>query len=165
MKLIRRSAAGILMSIAGVALLAMMAHVVGDVVGRTFFREPIDGTLEIVSGYYMVAVVFLPLAFVTRSDEHIYVELFTRGMEPRRIALLDGAVELLALLFVGFLTWQTGVEAAARTAAGETWETAEGLIPMWPSRWLLPLSLLAMTLYLVGRVAASFRNWRAGHSE
>ena len=165
MKPIRFSAAGILIFVAGLALVSMMAHVVFDVIGRTFFNEPIDGTLEIVSGYYMVAVVFLPIAFVTRNNEHIYVELFTRGMGPGRIALLDGAAELLALLFVGFLTWQSGVEAVARTAAGETWETAESLIPMWPSRWLLPLSLLAMTLYLVGRCVANFRIWRSGHSE
>ena len=110
MKLIRWSAAGILMSIGGIALLAMMGHVAGDVIGRSFFGAPIDGTLEIVSGYYMVAVVFLPLAFVTRNDDHIYVELFTRRMGAGRIALLDAAVEFLALLFVGFLAWQSAVE-------------------------------------------------------
>lgn len=152
------------MSVGGIALLAMMVHVVADVVGRTIFGEPIDGTLEIVSGYYMVAVVFLPLAHVTRHDEHIYVELFTRGLRVGRIALLDAAVEFLALLFVGFLAWQSTVEAVTRTAHGETWETAEGLIAMWPSRWLLPVSLLLMTLYLAGRVGACLRASRAGRA-
>jgi TRAP-type C4-dicarboxylate transport system permease small subunit len=164
MKPIRWSTAGILISIGGIALLAMMGHVVADVVGRTFFGEPIDGTLEIVSGYYMVAVVFLPLAFVTRGDEHIYVELFTRGMRAGKIALLDAIVEFVALLFVGFLAWQSAVEAVTRTAGGETWETAEGLIAIWPSRWLLPLSLLFMTLYLAARVSACLRAWRAGRA-
>jgi TRAP-type C4-dicarboxylate transport system permease small subunit len=153
------------MSVGGIALSTMMVHVVADVVGRTFLGKPIDGTLEIVSGYYMVAVVFLPLAYVTRYNEHIYVELFTRRLRGGRIALLDAAVELLAFLFVSFLAWQSTVEAVTRTADGETWETAEGLIAMWPSRWLLPISFLLMTLYLAGRVGACLRASRADRTE
>ena len=41
---------------AGLVILAMMLHIVADVLGTSF-----SGTLETVSAYYMVATIFLPL--------------------------------------------------------------------------------------------------------
>ena len=47
--------------IGGAALILMMLHIAADVVARYIFNAPLHGTVEIVSAYYMVAVVFLPL--------------------------------------------------------------------------------------------------------
>lgn len=146
--------------IAGVVMLIMMLHVVADVVGRYVFASPIDGTLEIVSGYYMVALVFLPLAYVTRKNGHIFVELFTMRLRPSRVSLMDAAAETLAFLYVGFLAWECGVEAWRRTMDGEAWETAEGLVAIWPSRWLLPLGLGLMAICLLTRIAFYIRRYR-----
>ncbi|HBM14118.1 MAG TPA: hypothetical protein DD390_15605, partial [Rhodospirillaceae bacterium] len=70
-----------LLLIAGtVALVLMATHVVSDVVGRLFFNHPVYGTTEIVSFYYMVGAVCLPLAYMELRDEHITVDVFYQKM-------------------------------------------------------------------------------------
>jgi len=44
----------------------MMTHVSLDVAGRAFW-QPLTGTTEIVSGYYMIAVAYLPWALIARK--------------------------------------------------------------------------------------------------
>ena len=134
---------------AGVLVLVMMVHVAADVFGRLTFSAPIDGTLEIVAGYYMVAVVFLPLAYVSRGEGHIFIELFTRRLPPRLLAGLDGAAALLTFVYIGLMGWQTAVEALIQTEGGEMWETADDLITIWPSRWLLPVGCALMAAIFV----------------
>ena len=44
------------------------------------------------------------------------------------------------LLYVSIFAWQTGLRAVQQTRAGEVWEAAGGFIPVWPSRWMLPIA-------------------------
>ena len=143
--------------LAALVTIIMMLHVVADVVGKQFFNTPIWGTLETVSGYYMVIVVFLPLAYVARTEGHIIVELFTRNLPPRKLARLDGAIGIVTLLFMGLFTWLTGLEAVTRTIQGEVWDIADGNMIIWPSRWVLPIGAAIMTAYVLIRVIKDFR--------
>jgi TRAP-type C4-dicarboxylate transport system permease small subunit len=148
--------------VAGVAIVVMMLHVVADVTGRYLFGTPISGTTEIVSGYYMVAAVFLPLAYVARTEGHIMVELFTRRMRPRPLAALESVVCLIGIAYMGVFTWRTGAEAVRRHSGREMWETADGLLVIWPSRWLLPIGAGLLTLYLVLRLVRNLREVASG---
>ena len=65
-------------AIAGVFVVVMMLHIVADVLAKWLFNYPIVGTLEIVANYYMVALIFLPLAYVQRAGGHIIVEVEER---------------------------------------------------------------------------------------
>ena len=132
----------------------MMMHVTADVTGRTVFNHPLAGTTEIVAGWYMVAAAYLPWAWIARNDGHIVVDLFTRAASKRFRAVLDVWVKLLTIVWVSVFTWQTFIRAAQQTRAGEVWEAAGGFIPIWPSRWMLPVSGGLMVLYLVLRVIA-----------
>lgn len=133
----------------GVALVLMMLHIVADVATKYLFNDPIDGTTEIVAAYYMVAVVFLPLAYVTFAEGHLIVELFTVRMSGRPLAALVGCAGLVTLLYLLFLAYHTGVEAVRRTGEGEAWETSVDLVAVWPSRWFLTIGLAAMALYVL----------------
>ena len=64
-------------AIAGVFMVAMMLNIVADVLSKWLLNFPIDGTLEFVANYYMVGLIFLPLAYVQRAGGHIVVEIFT----------------------------------------------------------------------------------------
>lgn len=139
----------------------MMLHVSADVVGRVLFDHPFDGTIEIVSGYYMVAIAFLPLAYVTRHEGQIIVELFTRNMSTRKLLLLDAAVNILTVVYMSAFAWMTGTMAVEQTASREAWETAYGQVQIWPSRWYLPIGCALMAIYLLVRIAADFRKARA----
>ena len=146
-----------LAAIAGVLILVMMVHVTADVFGRLAFSAPINGTLEIVAGYYMVAVVFLPLAHVSRGDGHIFIELFTRGLPDRVRSWMDAGAATLTLAYVALMAWQTSIEALIQTEGGEMWETADDLIVIWPSRWLIPVGCALMAVLFACLVARHAR--------
>ena len=136
----------------GVFIVLMMLQIVADVVGREMFGLPIDGTLEIVSFYYMVAVTFFPLAFVSHGEGHITVELFTRGLPRRGLAGLEVAVGLACLAFVVLFVYQTWIAALDSFETGEMWETSDDLITIWPSRFALPVGAALMGIYLIYRI-------------
>ncbi len=140
----------------GVALVLMMLHIVADVATKYLFNNPIDGTTEVVAAYYMVAVVFLPLAYVTFTEGHLIVELFTGRMSGRPLAALIGFAGLTTLAYLVFIVYHTGVEAVLRTEEGEAWETSVDLVAVWPSRWFLTIGLAAMALYVLLAVIRHF---------
>ena len=52
-----------LLEISGLLLLVMMLHVTLDVALKYLLNQPVPGTLEVVSYYYMVGTVFLVMVF------------------------------------------------------------------------------------------------------
>jgi len=148
---------GALMALASVVTVAMMAHVVLDVAGKYLLNQPIHGTLEIVSFYYMVAVLFLPFAYVTRTEGQIIVELFTRRMAPRRLAWLEVGVGLVTLVAMTVFAWKTGAAAVEKTIAGEFRESGVNIIQVWPSRWLPAIAGGSMALVVLFRLIDDFR--------
>ena len=138
-----------LMVIAGFAITLMMLHVGADIIAKAVFHRPIVATLEIVTWYYMVATVFLPVAYIQLHKKHLMVELFTQRMSPGRLALLEGIVAILGFLYVGILCVLTFGHALETTANGEVQDATFFDLPVWPARWLLPIAFGAMALILL----------------
>ncbi|PTX03309.1 TRAP transporter small permease [Pararhodobacter aggregans] len=132
----------------------MMAHVTIDVLSRTLFNAPLPGTGEITASYYMIAVAFLPLAWVTLRDEHVTADIFVSALPGPMRAVIAVLVDLLVILYVSAFVWQTWVSALARTRRGEVWEILGGFLPIWPTRWILPIAGAAMVLAMIFRLAA-----------
>jgi TRAP-type C4-dicarboxylate transport system permease small subunit len=130
----------------------MMIHISVDVTGRTVFNHPFEGTTEIVSGYYMVAAAYLPWAYLARTDGHIRVDLFARLMPRALRIVLDPTVDLLTIAYVSVFAWQTYLRAVQQTSLGEVWLAGANYIPVWPSRWLLPIAGAMMVLYMLARL-------------
>lgn len=144
--------------IGGVVIIAMMIHITADVAAKEFFSSPINGTLEIISVYYMVALVFLPLADVTMGEGHIKVELFTRKFSPGAIRMLEAVIALIGALYVGAMAVGGVDEAIFRMGIRDTLETAGGTLEVWPSRWIVPLGTGLMALCLLYEAIAGGRN-------
>jgi len=142
----------VLLWIGLLAGVAMMLHVAVDVTGRTVFNRPFAGTTEIVAGWYMIAIAFLPWAWIAERDNHIVAGMFEHIGGPRFSFWLEIAVKLFTIGFLYIFTWQTWVRALQQTRAGEVWEAAGGFIAIWPSRWVLPIAGASMGVYLVLRV-------------
>ncbi|SMF35574.1 TRAP-type C4-dicarboxylate transport system, small permease component [Tistlia consotensis] len=128
-----------LVEIAGLVLLAMMLHVCADVAMKYLFNDPIEGTLEVVSYYYMVGSVFLPIALVELRRGSVAVDLFFNMMPARLKLVCVGAVLLASALVYGGLadvTWHDALKAFAKR------EVVMGPIDVviWPSRFALPAS-------------------------
>lgn len=141
----------------GIAMVLMMFHIVADVALKYLFNDPIDGTTEIVAAYYMVAVVFLPLAYVTIKEGQLVAELFTSKMSGRPLTLLIGVTGLVTFAYLLFVIYYTAVEAIRRTDEGEAWETSVELVAVWPSRWVLPIGLAVMAVYVLIHAIAHLR--------
>lgn len=134
--------------IAGIAIVLMMVQVNLDVFGKYLFNMPIPGTIEITSNWYMVAIVFLPLAAVERRDAHIAVELLTQHLGERANAILTGCVSLLAALYFGAFAWRTWGDALVKYELGE-YQTGDISVIIWPTRFFIPLGCGLITLLLV----------------
>jgi TRAP-type C4-dicarboxylate transport system permease small subunit len=141
-------------------MLIMMLHIVVDVTGRYLFNNPLPGTLESVTYYYMVAVTALPFAYVTRSQGQISVEMFTNWLPARWIALLEACVGLAVLLYVGVLAWKIGQEAIAMTVLGEVHDAGTMQFVTWPSRWLPSIGFGVMACAVALRVVEDIMTFR-----
>jgi TRAP-type C4-dicarboxylate transport system permease small subunit len=145
---------------AGMAAMAlMMLHVSLDVISKYVWSQPIVGTLETVSSYYMVALLFLPLAEVSRRCQHIRVEVFTSWLAPRPLAACVAIGLAICAAYGGMMAWRGGVEAMRMTAIREAWETALWDMEVWPARWFVPIGCAAMSLVFV--MQALERAWFA----
>lgn len=129
----------ILLVFGTIGLVLMAVHVTADVVGRLLLTHPVYGTTEIVSFYYMVAAVCLPLAYMELRDNHITVEVVYLRLPPvlRRITFVFST--LVTAVFFGLFAYQSWFDALRATASGEV-VMGYALIEIWPSRYFLPIS-------------------------
>lgn len=125
----------------------MMVHVCADVFSKLVLRQPIIGTLETVSLFYMVAVVFLPLGAVQREKGNVFVELFTQRLGPKAQMLLDGFAQLLTLGLSLLLFWKGLETAIAKTAVGELSTNIEFQVQVWPGRWFPVIGFAVVALW------------------
>lgn len=139
--------------IAALALGLMMLHVTADVIGKYFFNSPIPGTSEVVASYYMVAVVFLPLAWVEVSEGSITVELlYDLFPSVAKTCLLFVATSLSAV-FYGVLAWLSWAPAVHAWQIGEMVEGTWRVV-IWPTKFILPLGLALACLTMLFRLVA-----------
>lgn len=162
--------ANALMVVGGIAVTLMMVHIGADVVGKYFFNYPIPATLEVVAWYYMVAAIFLPVAYIQLHQKHLMVELFTRALPPRAMALLEGLVCVLGFVYVSILVVLTFEGAMVETANGAAHDVTYFDLPVWPSRWFLPAALFVMAVIMALQATRNFifvltGNLPTGHAD
>ena len=148
------------MALASLFMLLMMAHITTDVIVRFFFDGRIIGTLEIVSYYYMVALVFLSLGFVELRHEHIRVDLFAQMMPPLVQLGLYLLACVLGMIFFGMLGWQSLRDALSATGRAEE-AMSNFTFYIWPARWALPIGFAGIWLAILTNLMKSLSTRRA----
>lgn len=143
-----RKLAQALALIAGVSLGLMMIQTVVDVLMNNIFRHPIEGSMEIISMYYMVLVVFLPLALVELRHEHINADLFVRLLPHGVQRAIYSLGALVSAVFFSLLAWQTGKDALQSLSINEV-VMGSIYIPVWPAKFALPIGFAAIVLALL----------------
>ncbi|EKF21001.1 TRAP transporter small permease subunit [Nitratireductor pacificus] len=136
-------------ALGAMALLMMTLVVVLDVGSRNLLSTPLTGTTEMVSHWFMVAILFLTIGSAQAERLHITVDLFG-GAGPVVNALLDLAAALLMVAAMAGLAWFTASEALHATVRGERIEFPGFALPVWSPRWLVPAGLV-----LTGLIAAA----------
>lgn len=142
---------------AAFVVLLMMLHITVDVIAKYVFNHPIPGTQPVVANYYMVAVVFLPLAFVEIKRDSIAVDLFYQWFPQwlKYFATLLGS--LCSITFFSVLAYQSYHNAMRAYGNGE-FVDGTYLVVTWPSRFLLPLSFASVVIVLLMRLLHEFKN-------
>jgi TRAP-type C4-dicarboxylate transport system permease small subunit len=123
---------------------------------KYFFNSPIEGTFETVTYYYMISIVFLPLALVELRNEHIFVDLFVRRFSNRFQQWVYIFACLTGIAYFGIMTFQTFIDALKATAERET-VMSNYLFYVWPSRWALPIGMGCMVLALALNIGRSLK--------
>lgn len=135
----------ILLVFATIAILMMALHIVADVVGRLTAARPIYGTTEIVSFYYMVAVVCLPLAYIELRDEHITVDVFYLHMPlwlKRTVFVFACLVTAGFFALFAYQSWHDSLRAMAT----RDMVMGHAMIEIWPSRFFMPIGFALLVV-------------------
>lgn len=127
---------------------AMMLEISADVFGRYLFRHPLPGTIHMVSYYYMVAFIYLPLAFVQNRKEHIVALFFTAKLPDSWKTFLDLIAQLLMFGIFFIFGWYTWKKALMAMSYGEFVEETIRIV-VWPTHFYLPIGAFALCLQLL----------------
>jgi TRAP-type C4-dicarboxylate transport system permease small subunit len=133
---------------AGLVVLLMLLQTVADVAMANLAGRPIPGNLEIISLYHMVALVFLPLAFVEMRHEHISVDLVVQLLPRAAQRAILVMSYLVSAVFFGVLFWQTLLDALASWRLGEITMGAI-YVTIWPAKFALPVGFLAILMMVL----------------
>lgn len=145
----------IVQAVGAAGVVAIAVHTTIDVVRRESVGVGVNGTLDFVTNYYMIAIVFMGLMVAQRQREHIEVNvLFDRlPINTRRSVALGG--QLLTIGFVLAMANYGFLEALANMEQGE--RSGVTGVPIWPSRFLIPVGFLAYAVRLGVDAARDFR--------
>lgn len=122
--------------IGAIGLTALLLHVSADVLTRNLLDRPIPATNEIASRYYMVAIAFLPLAWVERRGGMVRVEILDALASPRFMRVSEFLVSLLAAAVYFVLTYVTWVDALKSWRTGTFVDVLGHQIVVWPTSFL-----------------------------
>lgn len=142
--------------VAGAALLGILFLTVADIIGRSAFRRPVPGTVEM-TGMILVVVVFMAVAHSEDMGDHITIDLLYERAGTRLRLFLDVFADLLTIAVVGLLSYQLYQFTLRNQASGA--ETPVLDLPVWPfvlvaavgSAFYLLSSVMRLTLRLMGR--------------
>ena len=127
-----------------VLLFVMTVLIALDVFARALIGRSTMVSQEL-SGYLLVAITFLGLAYTLKEGRHIKVEILTRKLSPRWQRRLEAAVSLMCIAFMSWLTWMTWSSVAGTYATGQRSITPLQM-PMWVVYFFVPFGSGMLTL-------------------
>jgi TRAP-type C4-dicarboxylate transport system permease small subunit len=121
--------------------------VVADVVGRTVFSAPVQGTPEMVS-MSIVIICFLQASYAIRSGGMLQVDVLPALLPPRARAALAAFGCLLGCAFFAVIVYGSLDPLAHAWRSGEYEGEGALRVPTWPARFVVLLgSALAALNY------------------
>ena len=125
-------------TIGSLAVAALIAVTVADIVGRQFGHS-VKGAYDLVRVLGAVAMIgALPLTKAVKG--HIAIEYFFQKMDRRGRAVVDTTMRLVLLALFGLLAWQFARQGQTFRDSGEV--TATLRMPMFWVPWLASLACL-----------------------
>lgn len=136
----------VLSMIGGAAVVLMMVHICLDVVLLNLFNVSMDTTPDIVARYYMVAVAFLPLGWLTLQRQMIAVEVLDAVLPLSVRKIMDALIGVIGTLVYGLVTYATWDKALDEMRSRSFVELVSVQMPIWHSHFLVPAGFALATL-------------------
>lgn len=144
--------------VGGLAVMLLTLHVGVGVILRYCFGINLPMTYEIVTQYYMVALAFIPIAWVERNGGMVAVELIDALIPQAASQFIDRFVSLLSTLVYVALAWFTWTAAMRNFTVGTYALVQNVYLPLWPAWFLMPLGFgLAALITLMRLIDPSAR--------
>ena len=142
--------------LAAFGIFAITLIVTGDVAARFLLGAGTKWTLEF-TGYLLVMVVFLGLAYTLRERSHIRI-LFLVDRLPKKVqawlAVVTSFIFLGFCAFLGYLTWH---QTLTSITLGTTSRTGVDVL-VWPYQLFMPLGLALISILLIGNIYTQIKN-------
>ena len=149
-------------TLAGVAVLAIVALITYDVAMRFFLEQP-QLFVDEVASFLEVLVIFGGLAYTFRTGGHVRVDLVTAHL-PRRVRAWLRAVGLvLGLVFLSIVMWTTAQSAVTAFHYGRV--SAVMLYPLWAPMLLIPLGLALLAAVMLVALFGQLRALRGPRAD
>lgn len=140
--------------IAGLGIFLIMLLVVGNIILRTVFKQPLVGAVDYVNVLIAVSI-GLAIGYCAFQDGHIAVEFIVARMPEKLSAAVAIVVDLLALAFWGLASWYAVGFACSMASNGLVTSTSQ--IPLSPVVYTIALGLLVICLVLLLNLIKSIR--------
>lgn len=142
----------------GVLILALIVVVVYEVWMRFVVNEPAGWAVEVPRLLFLV-IIFLGLAYTTRLEGHVNLDLITTRLGKSSRGLLKAITSLLALAVSAVLLWRSVTILV--DAYVQTWYTATVVrIIQWPFFIAMVVGTFVMCLEWIGKMVAGWRDFR-----
>ena len=145
-------------TLAGVAVLAIVALITYDVAMRFFFEEP-QLFVDEVASFLELFVIFGGLAYTFRTGGHVRVDLVTGRLPGRTRAWLRVTGLVLGVVFLAVVIWTTAQSALTAYRYGRV--SAVMLYPLWAPMALIPLGLALLAAVMLVALGAQLRALRS----
>ena len=146
----------VLTAMGAVVLGVMMFYSVADIIGRYFFRKPIEGTVELI-GLLVVVVGVLGLGYCQLLKGNIAIDIVTSRFTRRGRAILNICSYLMSIAVCVIITWQVFLRSndyMNKTLGGETIILG---IRLWPFMFLMGVCFTWVTFIFILDLINAFR--------
>jgi TRAP-type C4-dicarboxylate transport system permease small subunit len=138
----------VLLAVAALLAFSLSFLVVADVVGRSFFNNPVKGTPEMVS-MSIVIITFLLAGYAVQSRSMIRTGVVVDALGSRSRLLSSLLTGLLGAAFFGLIVWGSYEPALHAWTSGEFEGEGALRVPVWPARIVVLMgAFLVMVTYL-----------------
>jgi TRAP-type C4-dicarboxylate transport system permease small subunit len=145
------------------AILAMMVHIVADVVLRSTINTGVPATEELVTRYYMVTLALLPLAWVEWKSDMITVDVFAdlfKGLPGKILAVFSNLV--CVAIYVVF-AYSTFLKAVDQYETGTYVMSLNFPMPVWPTYFAPPVAFALAALIVLLRLTKDINRPKQEH--
>lgn len=141
----------------GFIIAIMMIHISADIIARFFLNKPLPGTITIVAHYYMIAAIFLPLAYTEQIKASIIVDLLSKFFSERVNKCLELFSYLLiavTALTIAYVSWDVALKNfALKTSVMQ----GDYTIPTWPSYFIFCGGCVLLGIYCLAQLFVSYK--------